>query len=65
MVLVITCTTLLEDIDNMKLLLIHSLGSIIYQFVYGFIPVQYSNLRIFIVMYIHSYCVFMYFRRIS
>ena len=45
----------------MKLLLIYSLGSFFNQFIYGCILVEYCNLRIFIVMSMHSYCMFMYF----
>jgi hypothetical protein len=38
----------------------YSLGSIFYQFTYGFIPVWQCNLCIFIVMNMYSHCVFMY-----
>ena len=56
--------------DNMKLLLVYSLGSIffyqyIYIYIYGCIPVQYCNLCIFIVMSMYSYCMFMYLHRAS
>jgi len=58
-----------RHMDNMKLLLIcvlllsHSFiffsFSIFYQCIYGFIPVQYCNLCIFIFMSMYSYCMFM------
>ena len=52
-----------RHVDNMKLLLIYSLGSIFfyrYIYIYGCIT---SNLCIFIVMSVYSYCMFMYLPR--
>jgi hypothetical protein len=46
-------------------ILSYSLGSIFYQCIYGFIPVQYSNLCIFIFMSMYSYCMIMYLHRAS
>ena len=56
-----------KHIDNMKLLLMYSLGCIFYQCIYGFIPVWYCNLCnlcIFIIMSMYSYCMFMYLHRV-
>ena len=49
-----------RHIDSMKLLHIYSLGSIFYQCIYGCII---SNLCIFIVISVYSYCMFMYLPR--
>ena len=54
-----------RHIDNMKLLIIYSLGSIFYECIYVCIPVEYCNICIFIVMSRYSYCMFRYFHRAS
>jgi hypothetical protein len=65
MVLVIRCPTVLEDIDNIKLLLIYSLGSIFFINVY--VVVFLFNTAIYVFYFISMYfcCMFMYLHRAS